>query len=234
MWGSGAVLGVGDVLEPGHDLAVGVGFLDGHVGHEPVGGGPGDQGGRDDRERHLERAEQHERDGQEAEEVVAALRDPDVVLLLAGSGDRVELYRSTARTLGLDRQVRFLRRIQNERLPPVYAAADVVVHPSYAETFGMVVVEALARGLPVIATAVGGVPDALGRTADGRRPGLLVPPRDPRALSAALSSWLNDPALRRRLQHAARERRTTLTRWSTTADQVAQVLAQVAARSGDH
>ena len=60
------------------------------------------------------------------------------------------------------------RRAVNRELDRRYAAADVVVHASYAETFGMVVIEALARGLPVIASAVGGVPDALGRTADGR------------------------------------------------------------------
>ncbi len=59
---------------------------------------------------------------------------------------------------------------------------------SRAETYGMVVTEALARGLPVIATEVGGVPEALGEGADGSRPGLLVPPDDPAALAAALSA----------------------------------------------
>ena len=66
---------------------------------------------------------------------------------------------------------------------------------SRAETYGMVVTEALARGLPVVAADVGGVTEALGRGADGTRPGLLVPPGDPAALGAALRAWLGDAEL---------------------------------------
>ena len=76
-----------------------------------------------------------------------------------------------------------------------YAAADVLVLASRAETYGMVVTEALARGLPVVATEVGGVPEALGHGAGGMRPGLLVPSGDPAALGAALRSWLGDAGL---------------------------------------
>ena len=76
----------------------------------------------------------------------------------------------------------------------------------------MVVTEALARGLPVVAAEVGGVPEALGHGADGDRPGLLVPPDDPAALAAALRAWLGDAELRARLRRAARERRASLSR----------------------
>ena len=89
----------------------------------------------------------------------------------------------------------------------------------------MVVTEALARGLPVIAADVGGVPEALGHGADGTRPGLLVPPEDPAALGAALRAWLGDAELRARLRRAARERRESLPGWSTTASVLAGVLA---------
>ena len=95
---------------------------------------------------------------------------------------------------------------------------------SHAETYGMVVTEALARGLPVLATDVGGVTEALGHP----RPGFLVPPGDPAALGAALRRWLGDPALRARLRRAARERRATLRPWADTASAVAGVLAGVA------
>jgi glycosyltransferase involved in cell wall biosynthesis len=71
-------------------------------------------------------------------------------------------------------------------LAHAYAAADVLVLASRTETYGMVVTEALARGLPVIATAVGGLPEALGQASDGRRPGLLVPPEDSFALAVRL------------------------------------------------
>ena len=64
-----------------------------------------------------------------------------------------------------------------------YRTADLLVHASRLESYGMVVSEALGFGIPVVATAVGGVPEALGRTAEGL-PGLLVPPDDPAALYA--------------------------------------------------
>jgi glycosyltransferase involved in cell wall biosynthesis len=106
-----------------------------------------------------------------------------------------------------------------------YAAADLLVLPSRAETYGMVVTEALARGLPVVAAEVGGLTEALGHGADGVRPGLLVPPDDPAALGDALRAWLGDAELRGRLRRAARERRSSLSEWSTTTSVLAGVLA---------
>ena len=89
----------------------------------------------------------------------------------------------------------------------------------------MVVIEALARGLPVVAAEVGGVTEALGHGADGIRPGLLVAPDDAAALAAALGAWLGDAELRGRLRQAARERREALPRWPATTSVVAGVLA---------
>jgi glycosyltransferase involved in cell wall biosynthesis len=109
-------------------------------------------------------------------------------------------------------------------LAAAYAAADLLVLASRGETYGMVVTEALARGIPVLATAAGGLPESLGRAPDGTVPGLLVPPRDPAALAGALRRWLDDSRLRDRLRRSARDRRTTLTGWSTTAERVATVL----------
>jgi glycosyltransferase involved in cell wall biosynthesis len=108
-----------------------------------------------------------------------------------------------------------------------YVAADLVVLASRAETYGMVITEALAHGLPVVATDVGGLTEALGYGEDGMLPGVLVPPDDPVALAAALRAWLADAELRGRLRHAARERRRSLSGWSTTASAIAGVLAEV-------
>ena len=94
-----------------------------------------------------------------------------------------------------------------------YADADLLVVPSRAETYGMVVAEALAAGVPVVATSVGGIPEALGRTPAGV-PGLLVPPDDSAALAAALARWLTDAGLRRRLRGAALSRREGLPDWA--------------------
>jgi glycosyltransferase involved in cell wall biosynthesis len=113
-------------------------------------------------------------------------------------------------------------------LDRAYAAADLLLLSSRAETYGMVVTEALARGLPVLATNVGGVTEALGRGEDGTRPGLLVPPGDEAALADALRSWLGDAELRARLRSAARERRATLRPWAATTSEIADVLADVA------
>jgi glycosyltransferase involved in cell wall biosynthesis len=88
----------------------------------------------------------------------------------------------------------------------------------------MTVTEALAHGLPVIAAAVGGLPEAFGSTADGTGPGQLVPPDDPSALAAALSDWLGDEAHRHRLRAAVRQRQLTLHGWEQTTKEVADAL----------
>jgi glycosyltransferase involved in cell wall biosynthesis len=130
---------------------------------------------------------------------------------------------------GLADRVSFPGPLSGADLARSYRAADLLVLASRAETYGMVVTEALAHGLPVVATEVGGIPEALGHAADGDRPGLLVPPGDPAALGAALRAWLGDAALRERLRRAAGHRRTSLSRWSTTASVVSGVLAEAAA-----
>ncbi|MEU8082175.1 glycosyltransferase family 4 protein [Micromonospora sp. NPDC049101] len=129
---------------------------------------------------------------------------------------------------GLADRVRLAGPLTGAALDAAYAAADLLVLPSRAETYGMVVTEALARGLPVLATEVGGLPEALGRGADGDLPGLLVPPDDPAALAGALSWWWGDDVLRARLRRAALARRDTLTDWTVTAASLAAVLEEVA------
>jgi glycosyltransferase involved in cell wall biosynthesis len=124
-----------------------------------------------------------------------------------------------ARTNG---RVEFTGPRTGPELERTYAAADLLVLPSHAETYGMVVTEALARGVPVVASDVGGVSEALGNG------GLLVPPGDPAALGAALRSWLGDGDLRGRLRQAARERRAALLGWPATTEVVAGVLAGAA------
>ncbi|MGP3923455.1 glycosyltransferase family 4 protein [Streptomyces sp. 8N616] len=113
------------------------------------------------------------------------------------------------------------------QLDASYSAADLLVLTSYAETYGMVVTEALARGIPVLATAVDGVPEAVGRAPDGSVPGILVPPDDPAALTAALRRWFGEPGVRRRLKASARQRRAVLDGWETTSRNIAGVLEQL-------
>ena len=141
----------------------------------------------------------------------------------------VARLRQNARKSGLDGRCVLTGPRTGSDLDVAYAQADVLVLASRAETYGMVVTEALARGLPVIAADVGGVPEALGTTADGTRPGLLAPPNDVAAFSDALRLWLSDADTRGSLRTAALERRAALRGWSETADRVARVLLEVAA-----
>jgi glycosyltransferase involved in cell wall biosynthesis len=150
-----------------------------------------------------------------------------------GSLDRDPAFVASLRRRALDRglgeRVSFPGARTGADLDRGYASADLLVHASRAETYGLVVTEALARGLPVIAAEVGGLVEALGEGDAATPPGLLVTPEDPVALAGALSAWLGDAELRARLRRAAGERRESLPRWSTTASEVAQVLAEAAA-----
>jgi len=141
----------------------------------------------------------------------------------------VARLRSSAAELGIDHRLVLTGPLGGHDLAAAYASADLLVLPSRAETYGMVVTEALARGLPVVASDVGGVREALGATADGHRPGLLVEPGRTTDLAAALRLWLSDPFRRGALCAAALERRQELAGWSVTADRVADVVREAAA-----
>ena len=126
--------------------------------------------------------------------------------------------------LGYDHRVRLSGVLTGAALSQAYTTADLLVAPSRSESYGMTVTEALAHGLPVIAADVGGLPEALGATADGTRPGQLIPPGDPAALAGALGDWLGDERHRHRLQAAARQRRSTLRGWEQTTQEIANAL----------
>ena len=161
-------------------------------------------------------------------EALAELGDLDWHCVLAGSLDRdpdfVERLQTRITRLGYDHRVRLSGVLTGAALSHAYTTADLLVAPSRAETYGMIVTEALAHGLPVIATAIGGLPEALGSTADGTRPGQLIPPGDPAALAAALGDWLGDEGHRTRLRAAAQQRRSTLDGWEQTTQEIANAL----------
>jgi glycosyltransferase involved in cell wall biosynthesis len=148
--------------------------------------------------------------------------------VLAGPLDRdpdfVGQLQTRITRLGYSHRVRLTGVLTGAALNHAYTTADLLVAPSRSETYGMTVTEALAHGLPVIAAAVGGLPEALGSTADGTRPGQLVPPGDPAALAAALGDWLGDERHRHRLRAAARQRRSTLRGWDQTTQEIANAL----------
>ncbi|MFI5673998.1 glycosyltransferase family 4 protein [Streptomyces cellulosae] len=143
--------------------------------------------------------------------------DPEYV---AGLRDLIEAY-------GLQDRIHLAGPQAGAELDASYASADLMVLASYAETYGMAVTEALARGIPVLATDVGGLAEAVGRAPDGGVPGILVPPEDPAALAAELRGWFGEADVRRRLKAAARGRRAALDGWATTARSLAGVLGRL-------
>jgi len=112
-------------------------------------------------------------------------------------------------------------------LDGVRSATDLVVAPSRRESYGMAVAEGLARGIPVVASDVGGHQEAVGDA------GLLVPTGDAVALADALRRWLTDPGLRARLRERAARRARELPGWDRPAATVAALLADVNRAAGD-
>ncbi len=173
---------------------------------------------------------------------LGGLADLDWRCTCVGALDRdpafVGALRRRAADAGVGDRIRFVGPRTGTDLDAAYATADLLVHASRSESYGMVLTEALARGVPVVASAVGGVQEAIGHDRSGdpgggdpapELPGVLVPAGDADALRVALRDWLTDPGLRRRWRAAAARRRATLTDWTVTADRIARVLAGVPA-----
>ncbi|GAA4564082.1 glycosyltransferase family 1 protein [Micromonospora coerulea] len=132
--------------------------------------------------------------------------------------------RALADSLGIADRVKLVGAVPREEMARWYRSADVLVAAPWYEPFGLTPLEAMACGVPVIGTAVGGLIDTVvdGRTGD------LVPARDPQALGAAIRRLLGDRIRRFGYATAARERARRRYSWSTTADRLTEVYGQVA------
>lgn len=127
--------------------------------------------------------------------------------------------RDLVQARGLADRVRLHGEVEPSRLDAAYAAADLFVLPSWHEGYGMVFAEALARGLPVISTTGGAIPDTVPAAASR-----LIEPGDRAALTAALAELIGDGALRARLSSAARTHAERLSDWpAATAHWIAAV-----------
>lgn len=134
-----------------------------------------------------------------------------------------ELTQTIQRT-NLTGRATFAGVLAGRSLDTAYSRADLVVVPSRNESFGMVVAEALARGIPVVAAHVGGTPEAMSVTAAG----ILVPPEDPWALEVVLRQWWASPGRRTELKMAAMEARATPRPWSEPIAIIESTLHEVA------
>jgi len=159
-------------------------------------------------------------------EALATVKDPEWRLTCAGSLTRdpktVAQVRSTVARLRLDERVVLVGDVDRRALARLYDRADVAVLATRQETYGMAVAEALAYGLPVVATKTGAIPDLVG---DGA--GVLVPVGDVAALSTALARVLGDASLRARLADGARGRRDRLPSWDDAATRMSFALERL-------
>ena len=161
-------------------------------------------------------------------EALAALdADATWTCTLAGSVDAQPDYahriQALAEDAGIDDRVTMTGALPAAELDQAYQRADLVVAPSRVESYGMAIADALRRGIPVLATSVGGIPQVVGSSGAA----VLVPPDRPEALRDALRRWMSEPGLRDRLKTAARGARMHGPRWSDTAEVVARALAGV-------
>jgi D-inositol-3-phosphate glycosyltransferase len=160
-------------------------------------------------------------------DAMAELEDSAPVLLVAGGDERSSGYvaalRARAARLGVGEDVRFLGAVPQERLPLYYSAADVCVVPSYYESFGLVALEAMACGTPVVASRVGGL---TGTVQDGVS-GYLIPWRCPQPFADKIDLLLANDDLRRTMGAAAHERAQRF-RWSAVAADLAALYRRVA------
>ncbi len=172
------------------------------------------------------------------EDLVRALADvPHTELLIAGgppadaldADPEVARLRHTAAAVGVAHRVHFLGRIGHEDMPALYGSSHVVACVPWYEPFGIVPLEAMACGRPVVGSAVGGLLDTVlpGITGD------LVPPRDPDRLALVLRNLLADDGRRDRYGKAGRQRARRTYRWARIAKETERVYANVAAQNAD-
>ncbi|BBX08219.1 glycosyltransferase [Mycolicibacterium aichiense] len=160
--------------------------------------------------------------------IIIALRAiPQAELVIVGGADvesladddEVRRLSVLASELGVAERVVFTGAIPHDAMPEMLRSADVVLSTPWSEGFGIVPLEAMACGIPVVASAVGGVRDTIVHDVTGS----LVPPRNPRAIAAATSTMLNDAFLRRSQGLAGRDRACARYAWNEIADEVLRI-----------
>ena len=149
--------------------------------------------------------------------------------MAAADGPQAAEYKHLAVALGLHQgRVHFYGGLPHAQMPQALNGLDVFVAPSRRESFGVSVLEASACALPVVASAVGGLPEVVQHGVTG----LLVPPGDVSALAAALATLADDPALRLSMGRAGRQMVQARYAWPFCVQQMLAAYDQVLAASG--
>jgi len=160
------------------------------------------------------------------EAVARVRRSRPADLVVVGKARKNGTVAAAIDRLGLHGAVRFVADVEEPELVHLYSQAELAVVPSLYEGFSLPAVEAMACGVPVVATTAGALPEVLGR--DGEA-GFLVPPGDPAALAAAIDRALADEPLRRRLGACGRARVARCFSWDLAAEATVDVYRQALA-----
>lgn len=153
---------------------------------------------------------------------LARLQDERVRFLIVGNGEEQAKLQAQARTLGVDKQVIFHEPVAHSALPAFYSSGDAGIFPSTGdEAFGITIAEAMACGLPVIGSYIGGIPEVIGNEGSA---GLLVSPGHPEAIASAIRQLMEDGEKRRVMGHNARQRINNLYTWRHSAQRLLSAL----------
>lgn len=152
----------------------------------------------------------------------AILKEYDVLLTLIGSGVR-DNYGELAKKLGIQKYVRFFEHVDHTELIEYYFSSDLFVFPSRRESFGLVLAEAMASGLPVVSTNVTAIPEVV---KDGET-GILVPPNNPEELAKAVNSLLDNPERMRKMGIKGRERVKKYFTWIKVAERAIKYFREI-------
>jgi glycosyltransferase involved in cell wall biosynthesis len=159
-------------------------------------------------------------------EAMQELKNDGIVLDLVGSGEDHARVEALVRSRGLTEHIKLPGYIASEFLYAHYHRADVFVLPSLSESFGQVLLEAMSCGLPIVATAVGGIPE----TVRDKTNGLLVPPRDSKALVEAIRWMAANRQQRERMGRANAAQAREHYSWSSVATRYEELYYRAVAR----
>ncbi len=155
------------------------------------------------------------------DDIISALAflPENVKFVVIGKGDLGPELQKQARDMGVEKRVKFLGFVAYADIPNIFSACDIFIRPSRSEGFGNSFIEAMAFGLPVIATPVGGIVDFI----DDKETGIFCSPDHPQGIAKAVGLLLSDSVLARRIIEKARDRVVKSYSW----DHVSQLMKAV-------
>lgn len=157
-----------------------------------------------------------------------ALRNVPVRLLIIGEGEALTKLRSLANSLGVSSRLTFHAAVPHARLPELYGACDAGIFPSIGdEAFGITIAEAMACGLPVVASHIGGIPEVVGNEGAS---GVLIGPGSVDECAEAMATLARNTELRRKMGQAARARIERLFTWRLAANRMVSAFLRAEAK----